>query len=484
MAKNFTRNEPAINMTMVGFGQAGTRMADEFAKFKKADGQPVYNCLALNSNDGDLEGLVHIPAMNRISLKLGGLGKNPELAMSILEKNDMAKETLKQFIHEKVRPQDDLVVFFAGLGGGTGTSTIIKAIEEFFDYHNKPLIQQEFQKLVTELGVAEIKKDQNKYKRLAVRNAEKNFVKIGVVVTLPLRADGPDALRQVNAFAQMIWKFAKNPAKGIAFVVFADNQHFYDEFKNRPEYLKDRIDNYRDYGNKKIAEVLHELNTATTGGGTSVTFDSADFRRTILEHTGCLVINKSTRPMDTIKNGNDIKDMFIESMQGSLLHQPIQLKSENGQMQKVHHLGLLAILDPTNKNKIGSSFIDDARVEIASSLPLNGTVFTGYLEVANNLKASTYTFYKAEALPERLAIGLEKEYQEFLANQSAVNYVAASIATIEKQEDDGFGDDFDFGELGIGLDLDDEKDDSSVEEKFDSDDLDLSGVDFSLIDED
>ena len=92
MAKSFTKNAPAINMTMVGFGQAGTRMADEFAKFKKEDGQSVYNCLALNSNDGDLDGLVHIPFRNRVSLELGGLGKNPEVAMSILEENKLLKK--------------------------------------------------------------------------------------------------------------------------------------------------------------------------------------------------------------------------------------------------------------------------------------------------------------------------------------------------------------------------------------------------------
>ena len=41
-------------MTMVGFGQAGTRMVDKFAEYTHTDGTAVYNCLALNSNDGDL----------------------------------------------------------------------------------------------------------------------------------------------------------------------------------------------------------------------------------------------------------------------------------------------------------------------------------------------------------------------------------------------------------------------------------------------
>ena len=477
MAKSFTKNEPAVNMTMVGFGQAGTRMADEFAKIKNANGQSVYNCLALNSNDGDLDGLEHIPSVNKVSLQLGGLGKNPEVAVSILEKNEDAKDKLKQFIHDKIRPQDELVLFFAGLGGGTGTSTIVKAIEEFFDFNNKPIIQDEFKNIVKEVGVDTVKQDQRKYQIQALQRAEKKFVKIGVIVTLPLRADGPDALRQVNAFAQKIWTLAKNPAKGIAFVIFADNQKFYDDFKSLPENQREGIDNYRDYGNKMIAETLHELNTATTGGGTSVTFDSADFRRIILEHTGSLVINKVTKQSKNIRSGEDIKEMFVEGMKGSLLHQPIQLRNDEGKMQKVHHLGLLAVLDQANK--VGSAFIDDARVEIANSLPLTGTVFTGYLEEKNDFSVSTYTFFKAEALPDRLAVGLEQEYKEFMEKQSAVDFVAADISSIETVDNDDF--DIDFDELGISLD-----DDSNTNDNKKSDDLaniDLSDIDLSLFED-
>lgn len=478
MAKSFTKNSPAINMTMVGFGQAGTRMADEFAKFKKEDGQSVYNCLALNSNDGDLDGLVHIPPANRVSLELGGLGKNPEVAISILEENTVAKEKLKVFIQERIRPDDELVLFFAGLGGGTGTSTIVKAIEEFYDYNNKPLIQQELVKIRQEVDPKDFKTNIKKYAREAVRRAEKKFVKIGVIVTLPLRADGPDALRQVNKFAERIWETAKNPSKGIAFVIFADNQHFYDEFKELPENNKKEIDNFRDYGNIKIAEAIHELNTATTGGGTSVTFDSADFRRIILENTGSLVINKLTKTSKNIKNGSDVKDLFLKAIKGSVLHQPIQLIDSEGNVSKVHHLGLLAVLDQSNP--IGSSFIDDARVEIANALPLQGTVFTGYLEEKNDYSVSTYTFFKTEALPERLAVGLEMEYNEFMKKQSNVNYAKAAISSIAASEEDDF--DIDLNDLGIDLGLDEEKQDSKLNDI--SDDIDISKIDLSILDED
>ncbi|MFD2216573.1 cell division protein FtsZ [Metabacillus endolithicus] len=452
MAKTFTKNTPAINMTVVGFGQAGSRIADEFASIKNENGNSVYNCLALNSNDGDLKGLKYITESNRVSLNLGGLGKNPQKAISILEENEDVKNRLKGFIQERVRPTDDLVLFFAGLGGGTGTSTIVKALEEFYDFNNKPLIKKELVKLQSEIEPKEFKENLKKYMKIAIKKAEEKFIKVGVVVTLPLRADGPDALRQVNDFAQRIWKIGQDKTKGIAFIKFADNQHFYDEFKKLPENERGNVENYRDYANKRFSEVFHELNTATTGGGTSVTFDSQDFRRIILENTGSLVINKLTKPITNINNGHDVKEMILDSMEGSCFHQPIELTNilENGDMvaAKVHHIGLLAVLD--EKKSLGSSFIDDARVEITekNTFSLSGTVFTGYLEEKNDHSATVYTFYKTDGLPARLAKGLVKEYEEFQERQKAVIYQSASIESINDEDDD---DDFniDLAEFGL-----------------------------------
>ena len=44
-------------MTLVGFGQAGARIVDVFAKYQTAEGEQTYNCLALNSNEGDFKQL-------------------------------------------------------------------------------------------------------------------------------------------------------------------------------------------------------------------------------------------------------------------------------------------------------------------------------------------------------------------------------------------------------------------------------------------
>ncbi|KAA6446905.1 FtsZ/tubulin family protein [Bacillus swezeyi] len=480
MAKSFINNKPAINMTVVGFGQAGTRIADNFASYKDASQKPLYNCLALNSNDGDLKGLRNIPFENRVSLQLGGLGKNPLKAIEILEKNEGVKEKLKEFIKDKVRPQDDLVLFCAGLGGGTGTSTIVKAIEEFFEFNNKPLINEKLREIITQIGTTEFKNDPKKYARLATKKAEDGFKKVGVVVTLPLRADGPDALRQVNEFAQRIWKIAQDKTKGVAFVLFADNQYFYDKFKNFPINQRNGFENYRDFANNEISETLHELNTATTGGGTEVTFDSQDFRRVILENNGCLVLNRMSKSIKDINTGRDVQQMFAEAVKGSHLHEPIDIlkKLEDGRTisSKIHHLGLLAILDKSKQ--IGSSFLDDTRVAITenSDFSLGGTVFTGYLEEKNDHAASVYTFYKTDGLPNRLSKGLVKEFEEYQKRQKAVIHEASEIQSIQLEDDE---DDFDIDLSELGLDESEVA--ASNEKTHKEDDLNIDELDIDQL---
>lgn len=434
MAKELLNYKPALNLTVVGFGQAGNRIADRFAAIKQ-NGKSLYNCLALNSNNGDLLELKNIPDENKLSLGLGGLGKNPEKAINILEENPKVKEELKSFIANQVRPSDDLVLFVAGLGGGTGTSTIVKAIEEFYEFHIKPTIMTELRALLT-AAPAEHRADKAqiaKYQVEAMRRAREKHAKIGIVVTLPVRSDGPDVLRQVNAFAQRIWDFSKKEKNGIAFVNFIDNQYLSDEFKALNEATKAEIgvNNARDYANKRFVDLFHEVNTSPSVGGTSVILDKEDFKRVLLEHKGCLVLNKTGKPTNEVTNNKAITDMFNESIKGSALHQPIQLvREENGQkiVSKVHHVGLLAILDP-NQN-LGSSFIDDAKDAVVESLPINGTVFSGYLELKNDYESSVYTFYKTEGLPERLAKGLVEEFKEFQDKQNQLIFEESSIATI------------------------------------------------------
>lgn len=445
MVKSFITNKPALNLTAVGFGQAGSRIVDVFAKYQTAAGEQAYNCLALNSNDGDLKELRFIDPNNRINLDLGGLGKNPEKAVKILENNEKVQATMHNFIDKKIGTKDDLVLFVAGLGGGTGTSTIVKAIEEFHDMHNKPKIKQVLEAMIDKFSMDAYKDNQVEFNKKALKIAEENFIKLGVIACLPLRNDGPDVLRQVNKFATKIWELANDITKSISFVMFPDNQFFYDSFKSLPQVKKERFDNYRDYANYEIASTFHEINTATTQGGTSVVMDGQDLKRALTEHKGCLVLSKQELASSVIENSEDVANLFKKSIEGSNMHEPVKLKDGDA-VAKVHHIGLLAALD-SKKDYGNGGFIEVATEHIHDLLPINGTVFSGYVKEKNEGMVTAYSFYKADVLPGRLEKGLVEEYNEFIERNKQVNFASTKIESIEDVSDNDF--DISLGDLGL-----------------------------------
>lgn len=446
MVKSFITNNPALNITAVGFGQAGSRIVDVFAKYVTAEGQQTYNCLALNSNGGDLKELRFIDPDNRINLNLGGLGKNPEKAVKILENDENVQSTMHNFIDKKLGTKDDLVLFVSGLGGGTGTSTIVKAIEDFHDMHNKPKIKQVLQAMIEKFGMDVYKANQAEFNKKALKMAEENFIKLGVVACLPLRNDGPDVLRQVNKFAQKIWELANDVTKSISFVMFPDNQFFYDAFKNLPQVKKEQFNNYRDYANYEIASTFHEINTAATQGGTSVVMDSQDLKRALTEHKGCLVLSKQELASSVIEGSADVSKLFKKAIESSNMHEPVQL-TDGDTVAKVHHVGLLAALD-SKKDYGNGGFIESATEHLHELLPINGTVFSGYVQEKNEGMVTAYSFYKADVLPGRLSMGLVEEYNEFIERNKKINFTTAKIESIESERVNEF--DLSLDDLGLG----------------------------------
>lgn len=457
--KSFATNKPAIDATLVGFGQAGSRIVDVLAKYQTTEGMQSYNCLALNSNEGDLKELRFIDPNNRINLNLGGLGKNPEQAVKILNSDEKVQATMQNFISKKLRPRDELIIFFAGLGGGTGTSTIVKAIEDFHEHYNKPKIKQVVEAMIAKFGKEKYLENQEQFNKKALELAEKEFIKIGVVACLPLRNDGPDVLRQVNAFATKIWELAKDPTKGVSFAMFPDNQLFFDKYQALSVKQKSEYGNYRDYANEQIASTLHELNAAATQGGTSVTLDKEDLKRVWTEHKGCLVISKHELPVEQVENAQAITNMFQKSFEKSNLHGAVPLV-KNDTVSKVHHVGLLAVVAEDDFGNGG--FLETAVENLHQVLPIEGTVFPGYIKDGKTDVITVYSFYKADALPERLEKGLVAEYNEYIERNRKFKFASASIQTIDKKPEDGLS--------GLTLDdlgLDDLLGDASTNKKED-----------------
>ena len=139
-----------MKLLVVGFGQCGGRIADEFTKLnKKARSQRgieiITGVFAVNTDAADLSGLSEIPKsyQNRIligSRKTGGhgVGKINELGAEIA-KEDADKivdaiRTTKRFF------ESDAFLFIAGGAGGTGSGSIAVIAQSIKErYVDKPV---------------------------------------------------------------------------------------------------------------------------------------------------------------------------------------------------------------------------------------------------------------------------------------------------------------------------------------------------------
>ncbi|MCW3135927.1 MAG: tubulin/FtsZ family protein [Canidatus Methanoxibalbensis ujae] len=113
-----------MKVFVIGFGQAGGKVADLFLKF---DREMRMNCvvrvLAINTAKPDLMGLEHIPIEDRLLIgeaitKGHGIGADNELGAKITSEEI---HTIQSAIDRKGTHLIDAFLIIAGLGGGTGS---------------------------------------------------------------------------------------------------------------------------------------------------------------------------------------------------------------------------------------------------------------------------------------------------------------------------------------------------------------------------
>ncbi|MBA7621978.1 Tubulin-like protein CetZ [subsurface metagenome] len=123
-----------MKLIVVGFGQCGGRIADEFARLnRKARGQRgidiVSGVFAVNTDVADLSGLTSIKPDYQHRILIGGrktgghgVGKINELGAEIArEDGDKVIDTLRT---DKRFPEADAFLLIAGAAGGTGSGAI------------------------------------------------------------------------------------------------------------------------------------------------------------------------------------------------------------------------------------------------------------------------------------------------------------------------------------------------------------------------
>ena len=113
-----------MKLAVVGFGQAGGKVLDEFLAFdRRTRGEVVRGALAVNTAKADLQGLEHVPADKRVlvgqtRVKGHGVGADNELGAEIAEE-DVGE--IQRALEEVPTHEIDAFLVVAGLGGGTGS---------------------------------------------------------------------------------------------------------------------------------------------------------------------------------------------------------------------------------------------------------------------------------------------------------------------------------------------------------------------------
>lgn len=113
-----------MRVFVIGYGQAGGRVADAFVEFGKKTGQNfVIRALAINTARSDLMGINNIPMDDRVligeSLTKGhGIGADNEVGAQVATDEVY---TIQSEIDKRGTHQIDAFLIVAGLGGGTGS---------------------------------------------------------------------------------------------------------------------------------------------------------------------------------------------------------------------------------------------------------------------------------------------------------------------------------------------------------------------------
>lgn len=239
----------SIKLGIIGLGQAGGKIADEFAVCR-LPGKEVatYPVLAINTCVADLQALKHIPKSQQIELpnyRLGAM-RQPELGYVAITQSGVLDDILARV--QRVFESVDHIIVAAGIGGGTGTGTLQVVCEAL---------------------------------------AEQGFP-VSTMITLPRDFDSVEEKKNAVDFLGTFQELIFNGAISSAIIV--DNNLLFDRYIKRANSLGLDMD-WKVDSNYEIVRIINEMN-ATTGLPSPTTFDGAELTK-ILSSGGCVTFGKA-----------------------------------------------------------------------------------------------------------------------------------------------------------------------------------------------
>lgn len=361
--------EIGIKYGFIGLGQGGSKIVDAFAGIKSPKtGDPIYPCMIVNSNLGDMRSLRNIPKHMQFPLEgyANGVGKNPEVGKVAFTENG---EKIFEAIGS-IMDGCDMIYVCAALGGGTGTGAINVLVDAIADY----------------LGIP-----------------------VAAITSLP-RPDEVESLNAYNASAELVTKLRefRNDDNGGTYRVLEnlnilDNEKIINEHIQDPE-VQDLTWDY--YSNYKVASILHEWNVVTSLES-DITLDAADLLNHVLRRGGVITYAKKKINMDEIRTREELINEIISTYGGrNVLANGFDYKKD------MESMGLVVVMPRDRKDMLNQDTLEIIRSKMKGELP-NISFYPGFATHSSSKYAIVYTMASMAGLPER-ARNLRDEAQELI----------------------------------------------------------------------
>jgi len=224
----------SLKFGVLGLGQGGGRIAEAFYRmgYKK--------CLAINTASHDLE-FLRVEHKLQVGGGAEGAGKNMDVAAQIfMQSRSEILIKMREVFGEKL----DGILVCAGAGGGTGSGTVIPAVELARVY----------------------------MKSLGIEDSDR---RVGAIVTIPTKGELNSAIVKNNALKVLNGLSDQADAGKIAPFIIIDNE------KARKMFSKLTVTQFYPTINATIAKLFTTFNVISTKQSDLISFDKADYQSII-----------------------------------------------------------------------------------------------------------------------------------------------------------------------------------------------------------
>lgn len=394
-------NDTGLNISMkfgfLGLGMGGCSIAAECASIRTNQQNLVnpYTAILVNTNLKDFEKIKsrgNAP-LNQVKLNgyEGGAGRD-------ILKGEKAFQENHELILKQVQTHfsdRDFVWITAGLGGGTGTGSIIEAI-----------------------------------KLLHANGFKKRF---GLILTLPRDNEGGQVLGNALERLQMIAK----AMKGLGSILVVDNQKLYNEFVEKPENRGKSVEDFLKYCNSYVAETLHEINVVTNSYAPygDNHFDASEFEN-LIKTPGFISLSRLKFPSTGVDLENDAT--FASKIRTSIEQGVL---SDGYSFTKTERAAVSVIANATTAKRLFTLPFLNKMDDIMESYAPNASEKPVATYIDNSSKeVSFYMVFSGLGFPKRINAIIEKNkaYEEAkkVSENDDVMDALASFSRSKKEEED------------------------------------------------